>query len=82
MTVSNDRPVWHVVSGAPGSPTGSFLATVTSAFEVAPYYYRHFTDTVTVERVVATPDWTDAAGGVMVDEGLDRCRELECAEPH
>lgn len=50
VTISNDRPVWHVISGAPGSPTGSFRAIVTSSFEVAPYYYRHFTDTVTVER--------------------------------
>jgi len=51
MTVSNDRPVWHVISGAPRNPDSSFRAIVTSSFEVAPYYFRHFTDTVTVERV-------------------------------
>jgi hypothetical protein len=55
MTVSNSRPVWHVVSGAPSSPNSSFRAIVTSSFEVERYYYRHFTDTVTVERVVGAP---------------------------
>ena len=53
MTISNGRPVWHVISGAPANPDASFRAIVTSTFEVAPYYYRHFTDTLWVERVGA-----------------------------
>ena len=51
MTVSNNTPAWHVISGAPSSPNSSFRAIVTSTVEVERYYYRHFTDTVTVERV-------------------------------
>jgi hypothetical protein len=50
LTYTNDGLVWHVVSGAPASSTRSFRAIVTSSYEVAPYYYRNFTDTVTVER--------------------------------
>ena len=48
-------PVWHTLTGAPSSPTNSFRAIVTSTVEIDRYYYRHFTDTVTVERVAATP---------------------------
>jgi hypothetical protein len=54
MTLSGDSRAWHNIAGAPTSPSSSFQATVTSSFEVAPYYFRHFTNTVTVERLSTT----------------------------
>jgi hypothetical protein len=51
MTVSEDRRAWYTMSGAPGRPSASFQALVTSSVEIEPYYFRHTTNTVTVEHI-------------------------------
>ncbi len=51
LTVSENFRAWYEIAGAPSRPSDSFRAIVISTVETEPYYYRHFTDTLSVERV-------------------------------
>jgi len=53
-TVSEDRRVVYLISGSPSGASHPFQALVTSSIEVEPYYFRHTTDTLTVERIAGS----------------------------
>jgi hypothetical protein len=52
-TVSDSGRVAYFIFGSPSRVSSSFQAPVTSSIEIEQFYYRHFTDTLTVERVAA-----------------------------
>jgi hypothetical protein len=53
-TVSEVGRVTYTISGSPGRPVDSFEVIVTSAVQIEPNYYRHVTDTLTVEPVAGS----------------------------